>query len=79
MWKTMRFPTSQRNKFASHSLPSPTPGLDIICLEAEEGSTHHVIVFNGLRNYFCEISTYLPQLDLLHRQEITNVITLEST
>lgn len=75
----MRFPTFQRNKFASHSLPSPTPGLDIICLEAEEGSTHHMIILNGLRNYFCEISTYLPQLDLLHRQEITNVITLEST
>lgn len=39
----------------------------------------HVIVFNGLGNYFCEISTYSPQLDLLHRLEITNAITLEST
>ena len=64
---------------ASHSLPSPTPRLDLICLEAEEGSVQHVIIFNGLQNYFYETSTYLPRLDLLHRLEITNVITLEST
>jgi hypothetical protein len=65
--------------FAFHSVPSPMPELDMLCLEAEESSTEHVILFHGLRNYFCEISTYLPQLDLLHRLEITNVITLGST
>lgn len=79
----MVFLSFKENKFASYSLPSPTLGLDIIYPKAEGrggGDTaQHVIIFNGLPNYFCEISTYLPPLDLLHCLGITNVITLEST
>lgn len=79
MEKTWFSYLSKEIKLFPRSLPSPTPGLGIICLDAEEGSTQHVIIFNGLQNYFCEISTYLPWLDLLHCLDITNVITLEST
>lgn len=76
----MVFLSLKENKFASHSL-SPPPHLDwtLFILRQKGGATQHVIIFNGLPNYFCEISTSLPQLDLLHCLEITNVITLEST
>lgn len=67
--KSIRFPVC--------ILPTPRP--DITCLRAEESSAHHVIPFHVLWNYFCGISSSLPQLDLPHRLEITNVITLEST
>lgn len=79
MQKGITFLSFKASMSALHSVPSPIPGLDIICLETEENLTEHVILFHGLWNYFCEISTYLPQPDLLHRLEKTNVIMLEST